>query len=51
MNKFVRASIVVGLYCQTFIEPRAEGEKLTRDHVTCKITYTANGMRVDGTNF
>ncbi|XP_058940888.2 ceramide transfer protein-like [Pocillopora verrucosa] len=42
MNKFVRASIVVGLYCQTFIEPRAEGEKLTRDHVTCKITYTAN---------
>lgn len=42
MNKFVRAAIVVGLYCQTFIEPRAEGEKLTRDHVTCKITYTAN---------
>lgn len=42
MNKFVRAAIVVGLYCQTFIETRAEGEKLTRDHVTCKITYTAN---------
>ena len=36
--------ITVGLFCQTFIEPREEGQKLTRDHISCQITYTANGM-------
>ncbi|KAJ7365850.1 Collagen type IV alpha-3-binding protein [Desmophyllum pertusum] len=41
-NKFVRAMIVVGLFCQTFFEPREEGQKLNRDHISCKITYTAN---------
>ncbi|XP_020600875.1 collagen type IV alpha-3-binding protein-like [Orbicella faveolata] len=41
-NKFVRAMITVALFCQTFIEPREEGQKLTRDHISCQITYTAN---------
>lgn len=36
--------ITVALFCQTFIEPREEGQKLTRDHISCQITYTANGM-------
>ncbi|CAH3018152.1 unnamed protein product [Porites evermanni] len=42
-NKYIRAVAVVSLFCQTLIEPREEGMKLNRDHISCKITYTANG--------
>ncbi|XP_073242129.1 ceramide transfer protein-like isoform X1 [Porites lutea] len=41
-NKYIRAVAVVSLFCQTLIEPREEGMKLNRDHISCKITYTAN---------
>ena len=44
INKFVRAVAVVSLFCQTLIEPRQEGNKLNRDHISCKITYISNGM-------
>ncbi|KAK2547812.1 Ceramide transfer protein [Acropora cervicornis] len=42
INKFVRAVAVVSLFCQTLIEPRQEGNKLNRDHISCKITYISN---------
>lgn len=42
INKYVRAVAVVSLFCQTLIEPREEGSRLNRDHISCQITYTAN---------
>lgn len=42
INKFVRAVAVVSLFCQTLIEPRQEGNKLNREHISCKITYISN---------
>ncbi|XP_046839303.1 ceramide transfer protein-like isoform X2 [Xenia sp. Carnegie-2017] len=40
VNKYVRATCNVAFFCQTMISPRSEGEELTRDHVSCKITYS-----------
>ena len=42
-KRLVRATLNVAMLTQTIIVPREDGEKLTRDHVTCKITYSANG--------
>ena len=33
----------VAMICQTIIEPPSKGE-ITRDNITCKISYTADGM-------
>ncbi|XP_048583823.1 ceramide transfer protein-like [Nematostella vectensis] len=41
-NKFVRVTASIAFFCQTIIKPRAEGEELSRDHISCKITYSAN---------
>jgi collagen type IV alpha-3-binding protein len=38
-GKMVRVSLTVCLVCQTSIEPPADGGPVTRDHLTCKITY------------
>lgn len=35
----VRVSLTVCLVCQTSIEPPSDGGPVTRDHLTCKITY------------
>ncbi|KXJ11899.1 collagen type IV alpha-3-binding protein [Exaiptasia diaphana] len=42
INKFVRVTCNVAMFCQTLIEPREEGQPLTRDHISCRITYSAN---------
>lgn len=38
-GKMVRVGLTVCLVCQTSIEPPADGGPVTRDHITCKITY------------
>lgn len=38
-GKMVRVALTVCLVCQTSIEPPADGGPVTRDHLTCKITY------------
>ncbi|XP_071167056.1 ceramide transfer protein-like isoform X1 [Mytilus edulis] len=40
-GKYVRVTMNVGMICQTIIEPPSEGE-ITRDNITCKISYTAD---------
>ncbi|KAK3735008.1 hypothetical protein QZH41_010662 [Actinostola sp. cb2023] len=40
--KFVRVTCNVAMFCQTLIEPREEGQPLSRDHISCRITYSAN---------
>lgn len=40
--KYVRITMNVAMICETIIEPPADGD-ITRDHITCKITYTADG--------
>ncbi len=35
----VRVGLTVSLVCQTSIEPPANGGPITRDQLTCKITY------------
>ncbi|XP_029649707.1 ceramide transfer protein isoform X3 [Octopus sinensis] len=40
-NKYVRVKMNVSMACQTLIEPPNDSE-ITRDNITCKITYTAN---------
>lgn len=40
-GKYVRITMNVAMICQTIIEPPANGD-ITRDHITCKITYTAD---------
>lgn len=42
-GKCVRIYLTVILVCQTYVAPLAAGEKLTRDHLTCKITYCSVG--------
>ena len=46
-SKMIRATLNVGMVCQTIpnkaIEPGKEYE-LSRDDVSCKIMYAANGM-------
>lgn len=38
-GKCVRVSLTVCLVCQTFIDPPKDGAQITRDDITCKITY------------
>ncbi|XP_024081840.1 collagen type IV alpha-3-binding protein isoform X2 [Cimex lectularius] len=38
-NKCVRVILTVCLYCQTLITPPKDGAEVTRDDITCKITY------------
>ncbi|XP_075216905.1 ceramide transfer protein isoform X2 [Lycorma delicatula] len=38
-SKYVRISLTVCLYCQTLVTPPSNGAELTRENVTCKITY------------
>jgi len=40
-NKYVRITMDVAVICETVITPPAQGE-ITRDNISCKITYTAN---------
>nr|XP_024215656.1 collagen type IV alpha-3-binding protein isoform X2 [Halyomorpha halys] len=40
-NKCVRVALTVCLYCQTLITPPKDGTKVSRDDITCKITYCA----------
>lgn len=39
IGKCVRVSLTVCLVCQTFIDPPKDGAQITRDDITCKITY------------
>ncbi|KAK0060128.1 collagen type IV alpha-3-binding protein [Biomphalaria pfeifferi] len=41
-NKYVRITMNVALICETIIEPPANESTITRDNITCKITYTAD---------
>lgn len=53
-SKLIRATLHVGLVCQTITSKPVELGKeaeLTRDDVSCKLIYTANGKvwsRLDG---
>jgi len=38
-GKMVRVGLTVCLVCQTYIEPPTDGGEITRDNLTCKITY------------
>lgn len=40
-GKMVRVGLTICLMCQTSIEPPAKGGAVTRDDLTCKITYCA----------
>ena len=45
-SKLIRATLQVGMVCQTLTEePVEEGKEgeLTRDNVSCKMMYAANG--------
>lgn len=42
VGKYVRITMNVAMICQTIIEPPSNGGNITRDNITCKITYTAD---------
>ena len=42
-SKCVRMKFNVALVCQTIVTPPPSGQEITRDHLTCRIQYTANG--------
>lgn len=42
-GKLVRIYLTIILMGQTVISPAAKGRELTRDDITCKITYCAVG--------
>ena len=44
-GKYVRITMNVAMICQTIIEPPANGGDITRDNITCKIIYTADGRQ------
>lgn len=39
----VRVFLTVCLFCQTLVTPPTDGSEITRDNITCKITYCAVG--------
>ena len=43
VGKCVRVILTVCLVCQTFIDPPKDGAQITRDDITCKITYCSVG--------
>lgn len=42
-GKLIRIYLTVILLCQTFVKPKKDGEKMTREDLTCKITYCSVG--------
>lgn len=40
-GKMVRLKFNVALLCQTIVTPPGNGRQIGREHVTCKIQYTA----------
>lgn len=42
-SKCVRIFLTVCLFCQTLITPPKDGAVITRDDITCKITYCSVG--------
>lgn len=42
VGKCVRVALTVSLVCQTFVDPPAENQEITRDNLTCRITYCSN---------
>uniref|UniRef100_A0A646QCI9 Ceramide transfer protein n=1 Tax=Hemiscolopendra marginata TaxID=943146 RepID=A0A646QCI9_9MYRI len=42
ITKCVRIKLTVILMCQTFIDPPQEDKEITRDNLTCKVTYCAS---------
>lgn len=40
-GKCVRVKLTVCLVCQTFVDPPAEDQKIRRENLTCKITYSS----------
>lgn len=42
-NKMVRVRLNVSMICQTIVHPPENNQQITREHLTCKIQYCANG--------
>jgi collagen type IV alpha-3-binding protein len=42
-SKAVRITLNIAMLCQTIINPPKDGKEITRDDITCKMEYTANG--------
>lgn len=42
-NRCVRAKINIAMICQTLVSPPEGDREISRDNLTCKITYVANG--------
>jgi collagen type IV alpha-3-binding protein len=42
VNRFVRARVNIALVAFTLLRPRVAGTELTRDDISCKITYSAH---------
>ncbi|XP_055730048.1 ceramide transfer protein-like isoform X7 [Salvelinus fontinalis] len=47
-NRCVRAKINIAMICQTLVSPPEGDREISRDNITCKITYVANGMLQGG---
>ena len=43
-SKMVRLRFNVALICQTIVTPPGNGKAISREHLTCKIQYSAVGM-------
>lgn len=41
-NRCVRAKINIAIICQTLVSPPEGDKEISRDNITCKITYVAN---------
>ncbi|XP_056301730.1 ceramide transfer protein isoform X2 [Danio rerio] len=41
-NRCVRAKINIAMICQTLVSPPEGDKEISRDNITCKITYVAN---------
>ena len=43
-SRCVRAKINIAMICQTLVSPPEGDKELSRNNITCKITYVANGV-------
>ena len=43
MPKCIRLQFNVAMICQTVVKPPVNGLEMTRDSLTCRIQYSANG--------
>lgn len=43
-SRCVRAKINIAMICQTLVSPPEGDKEISRDNITCKITYVANGV-------